>query len=212
MGKIKVAIHQPEHFPYIGFFQKMQYADIFVILDDVQYSKGNWQNRNRFLNKNKIEDFFTVQVEKNAYKKLINEVKVVPSKWRRKILIKLQQNFNVDLTDVYTYEKLFDINMNSIHWVRDKLNIQTPMFISSELNIDTTRTQRIVDIVRHFGTEYISGEGGKLYLDESLFTDIKLSYHKPYLDNLYSALYNICNDLTKTFHADVIQYYAKELK
>ena len=153
MGKIKVAIHQPEHFPYIGFIQKMQYADIFVILDDVQYSKGNWQNRNRFLNKNKIEDFFTVQVEKNAYKKLINEVKVVPGKWRRKILIKLQQNFNVDLTDVYTYEKLFDINMNSIHWVRDKLNIQTPMFISSELNIDTTRTQRIVDIVRHFGTE-----------------------------------------------------------
>ena len=52
MEGVKVAIHQPEHFPYMGFFQKMEYADVFVILDDVQYSKGNWQNRNRFLNKN----------------------------------------------------------------------------------------------------------------------------------------------------------------
>ena len=74
MEGVKVAIHQPEHFPYMGFFQKMEYADVFVILDDVQYSKGNWQNRNRFLNKNDTDEFFTIQVEKNAYKKLINEV------------------------------------------------------------------------------------------------------------------------------------------
>ena len=39
MGEIKVAIHQPEHFPYMGFFQKMEYSDVFIILDDVQYSK-----------------------------------------------------------------------------------------------------------------------------------------------------------------------------
>ena len=74
MEEIKVAIHQPEHFPYMGFFQKMEYVDVFVILDDVQYSKGNWQNRNRFLNKNEVVDFFTIQLEKGAYKKLINEV------------------------------------------------------------------------------------------------------------------------------------------
>ena len=66
---MKVAIHQPEHFPYLGFFEKMKHADLFVILDDVQYSKGNWQNRNRFLNKNNTDEFFTIQVEKNAYKK-----------------------------------------------------------------------------------------------------------------------------------------------
>ena len=46
---MKIAIHQPEHFPYEGFFQKMEYSDVFIILDDVQYSKGNWQNRNKFL-------------------------------------------------------------------------------------------------------------------------------------------------------------------
>ena len=69
----------------------------------------------------------------------------------------------------------------------------------------------MVDIVRHFGTEYISGEGGKLYLEESLFTDIKLSYHKPCILNPYSALYNICNNLTDTFTEDVKKYYAINL-
>ena len=48
---MKIAIHQPEHFPYLGFFQKMKYVDVFVILDDAQFSKGNWHNRNKFLNK-----------------------------------------------------------------------------------------------------------------------------------------------------------------
>ena len=208
---IKVAIHQPEHFPYMGFFQKMQYADIFVFLDDVQYTKGNWQNRNRFLNKNNVEDFFTIQVEKDSYKKLINEVKVVDGKWKEKMLTKLKQNFKVDLTDIYSHEKLLDINMDAINWVRDKLNIKTPMFKSSDLNINTKSTQRLVDIVRHFGTEYISGEGGKLYLEESLFTDIKLSYYKPNINNPYSSLYNICNNLTIGFNGKP-KNLVKELK
>ena len=189
----------------------MQYADIFVILDDVQYTKGNWQNRNRFLNKNNVEDFFTIQVEKDSYKKLINEVKVVDGKWKEKMLTKLKQNFKVDLTDIYSHEKLLDINMDAINWVRDKLNIKTPMFKSSDLNINTKSTQRLVDIVRHFGTEYISGEGGKLYLEESLFTDIKLSYYKPNINNPYSSLYNICNNLTIGFNGKP-KNLVKELK
>ena len=39
---MKATIHQPEHFPYMGFFEKMAMADLFVILDDVQYKKNNW--------------------------------------------------------------------------------------------------------------------------------------------------------------------------
>tara|TARA_B100001564_G_scaffold327720_1_gene310906 strand:- start:162 stop:800 length:639 start_codon:yes stop_codon:yes gene_type:complete len=211
MEKIKVAIHQPEHFPYMGFFQKMEYADVFVIIDDVQYSKGNWQNRNRFLNKNNTDEFFTIQVEKNAYKKLINEVEVVDNNWKHKVVKKLEYNFGIDFTDLYSNKKLIDINMKSIEWARERLGIKTPMFLSSDLNINTKSTQRLVDIVRRFGTEYISGEGGKLYLDESLFTDVKLSYHKPRVLNPYSALYNICNSLTDTFIEDVEKYYKTNL-
>ena len=86
---MKVAIHQPEHFPYLGFFEKMKQADLFVILDDVQYKKNNWQNRNKFLNKNNVEEFFSVQVEKEATKKLIKDVNVVDGLWRKKTIKKI---------------------------------------------------------------------------------------------------------------------------
>ena len=57
---MKIAIHQPEHFPYMGFFQKMEAADMFVILDDVQFTKGNFQHRNRLLNNMCKEEWFTI--------------------------------------------------------------------------------------------------------------------------------------------------------
>jgi nuclear transport factor 2 (NTF2) superfamily protein len=189
---MKVAIHQPEHFPYMGFFEKMKQVDLFVILDDVQYKKNNWQNRNKFLNKNGVEEFFSVQVEKEATKKLIKDVDVVDGVWRKKVIKKIQQNFNIDVSHIYSHNKLIDINMNSIIWVREKLNINTPIIHSSDLHINTKSTQRLVDICNEVGaTEYISGEGGKDYLDKSLFKDIKIIYSKPELENNYSSIYNV---------------------
>jgi len=188
---MKVAIHQPEHFPYMGFFEKMKHADLFVILDDVQYKKNNWQNRNKFLNKNNVEEFFNVQVEKEATKKLINEVSVVEGPWRKKTIKKLQQNFNIDTSDIYSYNKLIDVNMASIIWAREKLNINKPMILSSDLSIKTKSTQRLVDICNEVGaTEYISGLGGKTYLDDNLFA-CKISYFKPKIPNNYSIIQNI---------------------
>ena len=193
---MRVAIHQPEHFPYMGFFQKMSASDLFVILDDVQYTKGGWQNRNRFLNKNGVDDFFTVQVERHANQKKINEVKVVEGPWRKKIVKKIQQNFNLDFENLYNKDKLIDINMASIEWARKQLNITTEIVMSSDLKINSTKTQRILDICRSVGaTEYISGPGAvsektKSYLEPSLFTDIKLSIFYPKVDNYYSVLQN----------------------
>ena len=188
---MKVTIHQPEHFPYMGFFEKMKSADIFVILDDVQYKKNNWQNRNKFLNKNKIEEYFSVQVEKGATKKLIKDIKVVDGPWKLKNIKKLKQNFNIDTTKIYSYNKLIDINISSIKWAMDKLNIDKPLIYSSSLSISTKGTQRLVDICKEIGaTEYISGLGGKTYLEEELF-DCKITYFKPNIKNYYSVIYNI---------------------
>ena len=188
---MKVAIHQPEHFPYMGFFDKMRSVDLFVILDDVQYTKNNWQNRNRFFNTNKVEEFFTVQVEKHANKKLIKDVLTVDGPWRNKNLKKIKQNFNLDLKHIFSHKALIDINMASIKWGANKLNINTPILLSSTLNILTNGSQRLADICSKVNaTEYVSGLGGKSYLDESLF-NCKISYHNPTLTNIYSIIQNV---------------------
>jgi len=189
---MKITIHQPNHFPYLGFFQKMEQADLFVILDDVQYSKENFQNRNKFLNKNGVEEWFNVEVEKDANKKLIKDVMVSSNpKWREKLLKKIQTNFKLDLNEIYNHDKLIDINMASIKYCMKSLNITTPIRFSSELNLNSSRSQKLADICEYFNaTEYISGEGGANYLDESLF-NCKVSYFHQNVPNYYTTLQHI---------------------
>ena len=104
---------------------------------------------------------------------------------------KIQQNFNLDTSNIYSHNKLIDINMESIMWAREKLNIDKPMILSSDLSIKTKSTQRLVDICNEVGaTEYISGLGGKDYLDDSLFT-CKITYLKPNIKNYYTVIQNI---------------------
>lgn len=186
---MRVTIHQPEHFPYLGFFQKMQAADLFVILDDVQYTKNNFQNRNKFLNSNGVDEWFTVEVEPKANTKLINQVAVSSNpKWKRVITNKLQTTFKKDLSEIYKSDRLVDINLASIEYCRQALDITTPMVLSSELNITSNSSQRLADICRALNaTEYISGAGGRAYLKESLF-DCKVSYFQPEVPNYYTTL------------------------
>ena len=88
-------------------------------------------------------------------------------------------------------DKLIDINIASINYCREKLGINVPMVLSSTLNITTTKSERLADICRHFGaTEYISGGGGKAYLDESVF-DCTISYFHPDVPNYYTTLQHI---------------------
>tara|TARA_R110002020_G_scaffold241567_4_gene454764 strand:+ start:2770 stop:3354 length:585 start_codon:yes stop_codon:yes gene_type:complete len=194
---MKIAIHQPEHFPYMGFFQKMNSVDLFIILDDVQYTKGGWQNRNKFLNKNNVEEFFTAQVEKGANKKLIKDVKLAGGPWRRKIINKIKLNFGFDMSHIYEKTNLLEMNMSSINWSREKLNINTKMIMASSLSVESSKTDRIIDICQIVGAnEYVCGQGCidpryGAYLDTSAFSDIKLTIHKPILKNYYSVIYNV---------------------
>ena len=168
---MKIAIHQPEHFPYMGFFMKMYQSDLFIILDDVQFTKGNFQHRNRFLNKSNKEEWFTIPLEKKPHHKLIKDIKTNDLiEWREKITKQLSNNFKQDLTNIYSSSNLIDINLASINLCRKRLNINTPLMLSSELNIKTKGSQKLSDICDKLeASTYLSGLGAKSYLDESIF-------------------------------------------
>ena len=81
--------------------------------------------------------------------------------------------------------------MKSIIWGREKLNITTPLVYSSNFEIKSKGSQRLVDICQELkATEYISGEGGKDYLDEKIF-NCKVTYFKPNISNYYSIINNV---------------------
>lgn len=190
---MRVAIHQPEHFPYMGFFQKMQACDLFIILDDVKYKKNNFQNRNKFLNLSGDDEWFTVPVEKKATSKLIKDVSVSsdPS-WRRKMFLKLQQNLKLDVSEIYDSSRLIDINMKSICWAMNRLKINTPFIFSSNLVVGGSKSELLANMVREVGgTTYISGSGGRDYLKMEYFDGIDVEFFEPNVSNYYSVLYNI---------------------
>ena len=185
-----VSIHQPLHFPYLGFFQKMKMADIFVLLDDVKFCKNEFYNRNRFKNKQEQDEWFTVPVEKKANSKLIKDVYVAKDfGWKKKLLKQMYYNFKEDFSDIYEHEKIIDMNIDSIEYCRKKLNINNKIINSSELNINGVKSERLSNICKELGaTEYISGPFGKNYLDISFFDNIRVSYFEPNIKNYYTTL------------------------
>lgn len=192
---MKIAIHQPEHFPYMGFFQKMEEADIFVMLDNVKFKKNNFQNRNRFKNNQGQEEWFGFAVPKDSTSKLIKDVVPVDDKidrWKNKVIKKLEHNFRQDFTSVYENENLIDINMKSIKWAMNRMSINTKIIFSSEINVKGSGSELLSNICKEIGAKtYLSGPSGKDYLEEDFFGDIKVEYFYPKVENLYSCVYNL---------------------
>ena len=188
------SIHQPEHFPYMGFFQKMSSADVFVILDNVQYKKRNFQNRNKIKLKSGEDYWLTVPVDKDSDRKVIKDVTVSKDTlWRKKLIRTVLEHLKFDISEFYEHEKLIDINMSSIKWCMKKLSINTPLVYASDLsNLSGSKSELLASILREIGAnKYISGPSGKDYLDLSYFEGIEVEFFEPKVKNYYSCIYNI---------------------
>ena len=191
-----IGIHQPEHFPYLGFFQKMKKCDVFVILDNVKFKKNNFQNRNKYLNTHtNKEEWFTIPVSKKSNSMLINEIKVEDGVWRKKIKKQLSQRFpKIDINYVYDHDTLVKINMSSIGYCALKLGFSPPtMIMSSELNVEGSKTELLYNICKELNaTKYISGQGGIDYLDtDNYFKDIELEIFEPEVKDYFTTLQHI---------------------
>ena len=188
-----VTIHQPEHFPYMGFFQKAKEAELLIILDTVNYRKNYFQNRNKIRSLAGKDEWITVPVEKKATSKNIKDVMVSKDpNWRKKLVKKIYENLKFDATEFYSHEKLIDINMASIQWAFKKLDMDTKFVYASQLNVDGAKSELLVNLCKEVNaTKYISGPSGREYLDMPLFEGLPVEFFQPEVDNFYSCLHNL---------------------
>ena len=182
--KMKIAIHQPEFMPWLGYFHKMEMADAYVILDKVQFKKRYFENRNYIRNSvNDTKEWITVPVKtKGKYNQNILDVEVsYEENWYKKIsntfIARYGENevtlsFN-NLIEEFTRsnnKSLLELNINIINWFRDRFEIKTPLFYLSNLNIDSKGSDLILDVCKKMeATTYICGSSGKDYLDLNNF-------------------------------------------
>jgi hypothetical protein len=184
-----VGIHQPNFLPWIGYFKKISNSNVFVFLDDVEFSNRSYTKRTKILVGKEVK---WLGIPCKDKRKIISEVRIDNSNNWKKNHLKTFKHFyrnakyyneiydllNFIYENNYTY--LMDFNLDLIYMINDYLNINTKIKMSSDLDVCSKKNQRILDICKVLGaTEYISGIGAKDYNIDSDFlkNKIKINYN-----------------------------------
>ena len=182
---MKIAIHQANYFPYPGFFHKINQADVFVIQDDVKFVNRT-TNRNKIISSSEYT-WINVPIKKGHKSLPIMDVKInneIP--WGKINLKKICAGYNKAkffhlykdyFENLYKKEwnNIFDLNFETIKQVLRWLDIKVEIVIESELRVSGQPTERLVKVCKKLGADtYISGIGGKRYLNEKLFEKNKI--------------------------------------
>ncbi len=175
-----IVIMQPTYLPWLGYFNLIQEADVFVFYDHVQFSKQSWQQRNKIRDKNG-EILLTIPVKHTATKEdSINNVKI---DFTRKPLqnhyksIELNyanaayaQELLPELKEIYfaPYQHLSELNIALIMWGCKKFHITSQFVYSSNLSVEGDRVEALVTICKHYSADkYLSPVGSKNYIDNN---------------------------------------------
>lgn len=188
-------ILQPTFIPWVGWFDLADQSDMIIILDDVQFSKQSWQQRNRLRTPQGL-DYLSVSVKSaGRSQQLINEVELANWTLVEKLLRTIQANYARApffrehfsglcgaMREGATTGKLAELNIAVIRWILQTLGIGVPLVRSSELESDGERGEYIAALCEEVGsTRYLSPAGAEDYLleDRTAFDrrDIKVELH-----------------------------------
>lgn len=204
---MNISIHQPDYISYLGYFYKISKSDVFVFLDDAQFSNDNMHHWNR-IKTPQGELRLKIPVEQHLGDS-INQVRTKDElKWKEKHLKTIEMNyakakyfkeifpcFKELLMENYT--SLADLNIAINTWISQQFGFKTRMVKSSDMNITSVREERVIDICKALdGTTYISGHGAKAYQVEEHFTErgVQLVY-TDYQPVEYGQLWDKCGFL-----------------
>lgn len=174
-----IVITQPTYFPWTGYFEQLRGADVFVVLDSVQFEAQSWQCRNRLRGVNGETFWLTVPVASHPLDTPLKDVRISRDrpKWRVNHLKSIQgalgrgpffkETFPLFEQWLATdYERLVDLNVAGIQCVADLLGIQTEWVNASELPVGGTKGDLVLNICRHLGaTTYKANAGSRDYLE-----------------------------------------------
>lgn len=187
---MRVGVIQPSFIPWRGYFDFMANVDAFVFLDDVQYSKNGWRNRNRIKTPEGSE-WITVPVRHRSLAQLIRDTEIDDQKdWRESHLRLWHENYGTapyyqEILELLgdmgrkTVGTISELNIALTRKIADYLQIGTRTMLSSELQVSGTKTDRLIDLMKKLhATTYLSGPSADAYLDKDSFqkNGIRLEY------------------------------------
>lgn len=188
MNKI-VAIHQPNFFPWLGFFDKLRTADVFILMDNVQYPKkgGSWTNRVRLLVSGR-PSWVTMPVKRDYHGyRTIAEIEVDDSvPWRKKLIATLKANYSkasffaqtmafLEPLIFFPSSSVSDFNINAITAIASAAGWKDKLILGSSLNAQGSATELLISMTKAVeGTAYLCGGGAGGYQIDGLFDEAGL--------------------------------------
>lgn len=194
-----VTIHQPEHLPWLGFFNKLSKAELFVILDSVQFEKNYFQNRNRIIGSNGVQ-YIGIPVSMTGHMEgTIATTQIAARtnpKWKAKYLNTIRQSYSRHpyFNEVFPVlenalnldtDLIADINIAIFTGFAEKMGFCPKYIRSSQLEVSGLKSNLILDICKAVQADtYIAGPSGRDYLDMQSFADAGIrvvfnDYHHP---------------------------------
>jgi hypothetical protein len=177
-----LVVLQPSYLPWLGYFDQLKKADVFVWYDDVQFDKNGWRNRNRLKSPGGVRWLTVPVLQSGRAEQPIHEVMIDNRQpWRRKHLLSIAQWYAEApfiaamlprLSDIIEqpWGRLADLDIALVDWMAKEFGMATPRHRSSELGIGGDRNSRLINLCRHFSaTRYLSGDSARNYLDVGLF-------------------------------------------
>jgi hypothetical protein len=177
-----VAAHQPHYMPWLGYLDKLAKADLFVVMDDLQYEAQNFQNRQR-LKLATGAQWLTVPLARGVQSDRICDKQIDNrgsrrQHWQRRSWLTLEHSYRRapywsryadELRAIYAqaWVSLLELDMTMLELACRWLDIRTPIVRASSLGLVGHKTERLIDMCQNLGARcYLSGGGGSTdYLD-----------------------------------------------
>jgi hypothetical protein len=187
MRKKRIAILQSNYIPWKGYFDLIRNVDEFIILDEVQYTKNDWRNRNKIKTRTGVE-WLTIPVRQERLDQSISSIQTLNGRWAHKHWTSLVHNYSrspyfslyansieAAYAEASQLCSLSAINLLFIRLICRFLKIDTVIGSSTEYAMQSGRVDRLIGLCKQAsGDEYLSGPSAKNYIDERLFQDANI--------------------------------------
>lgn len=193
---MKCVILQPSYIPWRGYFHQIALADVFIYLDDVQYDKRGWRNRNQIKTADGLQ-WLTIPVHSRGVQKEhipINQIPIAwDTEWNQEHLKMIFHAYKrapyfssffpfLEKLLSQKFHLLADFTIETSTQIARYLGIKNTRFVlSSSLSVGGRKTERLINLLQRVGANhYISGPSAKDYVDDAQFAanQITLEYMK----------------------------------
>jgi hypothetical protein len=207
---MKLGIMQPYFLPYIGYISLIKHTDTFILLDEVQFIRHGWIERNRILKPAEGWQYIQVPIQKHHQTDLIKNVKINNEiDWERKILAQIEHykkkalNYRqvIDLLqNIFSkkYTSIVELNKETLNLICKYLSIQTDIYVFSEMNLTIEPVLEADDWALNISkalnaNEYINPPGGVSIFNKDKYEKANIGLKfleiipKEYLQKTYST-------------------------